>query len=216
MNKPLLFLLGAALTAPLSADTRLTSPAAASIVGAAPFFSDVRVFNTSYSASIEVTATYRCFLGACPAGVAQEIFLLTPRESRAFNDMVVSAFEAPNSAGGVELEVGSGATAADIVVTSRLYSTSPVPTVGMFVPGLPDSAAHRYAVLPQIANASGSAGFRTNVGAFNGEDVAASVTFAVYNGGAFLGQVQRPVPAHSGVQINNIFGSVVVLSITAA
>lgn len=207
-HKALLFLFGCAAGAgSLWADTRLTLPAAASIVGVAPFYSDVRVFNTSYTASIEVAATYRCFLGACPATVARETFVLSPRESKAFNDMVVSVFEAPNSAGGVELDIGSGATASDIVVTSRLYSTSPTPTVGMFIPGVPASAAHRYTVLTQIANASGSAGFRTNVGAFNGEDAAASVTFAVYDGGVFLGQLQRPVPAHSGVQINNIFGS---------
>ena len=33
--------------------------AAASVVGLAPFYSDVRAFNTSYTASLEVTADYR-------------------------------------------------------------------------------------------------------------------------------------------------------------
>src|SRR5262249_28647768 len=46
---------------------RITLPTAASIVGAAPFFSDVRVFNTSYDSTISLEATYRCFIGACPA-----------------------------------------------------------------------------------------------------------------------------------------------------
>jgi hypothetical protein len=200
-----LFVLGVG-AAPLSADGRITIPAAASIVGAAPFFSDVRVFNTSYTSAIEVTATYRCFLGSCPAAPALETFTLAPRESRAFDDMVASAFSAPNSAGGVELDVGSGATADDIVVTSRLYSTSPTPTVGMFIPGVLPSAAHRYAVLTQISNGGAGAGFRTNVGAFNGQDTAATVVFAVYWEGHFVGNVERWVPAHSGVQINNIFG----------
>jgi len=36
----------------------VTLPAAASIQGGNPFFSDVRAFNTSYSASLHVTATY--------------------------------------------------------------------------------------------------------------------------------------------------------------
>ena len=40
----------------------LTLPAAASIVGGAPFFSDVRAFNTSYSDSLDVTMRYRCFI----------------------------------------------------------------------------------------------------------------------------------------------------------
>ena len=64
-----------------SAEERITIPAVASIVGASPFFSDVRVFNTSYARPIEVTATYRCFIGGCPATAAQETFTLAPRES---------------------------------------------------------------------------------------------------------------------------------------
>jgi len=65
----------------------LTLPAVTSLpVGAAasPFFSDVRVFNTSYTTSANVTAVYRCFLGSCPASAPQITFTLAPRESRAF------------------------------------------------------------------------------------------------------------------------------------
>ncbi len=204
---PLLALLAAAACAPLSAQpSRITIPAAASIVGVSPFFSDVRVFNTSYASGAEITATYRCFLGTCPAS-APATFTLSPRESRGFDDMVASTFAAPNSAGGVEFEVASPATASDVVVTSRLYSTAPRPTVGMFIPGVGASVAHRYSVLTQIANGGSGAGFRTNVGAFNGEDTAANVVFAVYWQGHWVGQVERAVPAHSGVQINDIFGS---------
>ncbi len=196
-----------AASAPLAAQSsRITIPAVASIVGAAPFFSDVRVFNTSYSSSADVTATYRCFIGPCPAA-AQETFSLSPRESRAFDNMVVSAFAAPNTAGGVEFDVAAPATASDVVVTSRLYSTAPTPTVGMFIPGVGASAAHRYSVLTQIANGGSGAGFRTNVGAFNGQDTAATVVFAVYWEGHWVGQVERTIPAHSGIQVNNIFGS---------
>ncbi len=202
-------LLGCAATAaPLTAQpSRITIPAAASIVGASPFYSDVRVFNTSYIAGANVTATYRCFLGSCPASPAQESFTLAPRESRAFDDMVVSAFAAPDSAGGVEFDVAAPASASDVVVTSRLYSTDPTPTVGMFIPGVGSSAAHRYSVLTQISNGGSGAGFRTNVGAFNGQDTAATVVFAVYWDGHWVGQVERTVPARSGVQVNNIFGS---------
>ena len=200
-----LFVLGVG-TAPLSADGRLTIPAAASIVGAAPFFSDVRVFNTSYTSTIEISATYRCFIGSCPPTPAQVTFSVAPRESRAFDDMVAAAFSTPNSAGGVEFDIGPGATADDIVVTSRLYSTAPTPTVGMFIPGVLPSAAHRYSVLTQISNGGDGAGFRTNVGAFNGQDTAATVVFAVYWEGHFVGELERTVPAHSGVQINNVFG----------
>src|SRR5438552_11222680 len=81
---------------------RITLPAAASIVGASPFFSDVRAFNTSYTSTIQLTATYRCFLGNCPAQAPHVDFALAPRESKAFNDMIGAAFLAPNSAGGAE------------------------------------------------------------------------------------------------------------------
>ena len=75
---------------------RVTVPAAASIVGAAPFFSDVRVFNASYEHAISATASYRCFVGACPAQAPQIHIELAPRESTAYNDMVAVAFGAPN------------------------------------------------------------------------------------------------------------------------
>ena len=79
---------------------RVTLPAAASIVGGAPFFSDVRAFNTSYTDNLVVTATYRCFIGSpCPAVAPQITFTLAPRESKAFNDICAGAFNTPNTAG---------------------------------------------------------------------------------------------------------------------
>ena len=60
-------------------------PAAASVVGVAPFYSDVRAFNTSYTATRTVTAEYRCFIGVCSA--APQTFTLGPRESLAFDDV---------------------------------------------------------------------------------------------------------------------------------
>jgi hypothetical protein len=87
--------------ATLRADT-ITLPAVTSLPpgsAASPFFSDVRVFNTSYTTPASVTAVYRCFLGTCPAGTPQSTFVLAPRESRAFDDMVNATFNAPSSAG---------------------------------------------------------------------------------------------------------------------
>src|SRR5262245_61650697 len=85
----------------------VTLPAAASIVGGAPFFSDVRVFNTSYTAPLEVTMTYRCFIG-CGAAASPVTFTLAPRQSQSYNDIVVSQFNSPNTAGGVEFEHSGG------------------------------------------------------------------------------------------------------------
>ena len=188
-----------ALPAALVADT-LTVPAVTSLpVGSAasPFFSDVRVFNTSYTTPAAVTAVYRCFLGACPASGPQASFTLAPRESRAFDDMVLTAFNAPSSAGAVELTSAGNS----IRATSRLYSTSPMPTVGMFVPGLKSSEAHSVSVLTSLANGA----FRTNVGIYNGNDAGLTVTVRVFDGTAQLGTRTVNLAARSGTQINGIF-----------
>ncbi|MFY9550525.1 MAG: plastocyanin/azurin family copper-binding protein [Thermoanaerobaculia bacterium] len=184
----------------------VTLPAAASIVGGAPFFSDVRAFNTSYTAPLQVTAMYRCFIPNPCTGVGTQVFpfTLAPRESRAFDDMVQNTFHAPNTAGGVEF-VFTGASG-QLVVTSRLFSTQPEPTVGMFIPGLDNSQAHPTTVLTSIRNGGSGAGFRTNVGMFNQEDTPATVTFTIFDGGSQVGNpVTVNVGGHSGVQVNGIF-----------
>jgi len=53
--------------------------------------------------------------------------------------MVATTFSAPDTAGGVEFEFSGAGD--QLVVTSRLYSTAPTPTVGMFIPGLSNGAA---------------------------------------------------------------------------
>src|SRR3954469_22255744 len=93
---PSWFLAAALPAVPLSAATTITLPAVASIQGIAPFFSDVRVFNTSYTDTLAVGATYRCFLGPCPSTAPEIVFPVGPRESVAFDDMVLATFGAPN------------------------------------------------------------------------------------------------------------------------
>jgi hypothetical protein len=191
------------LAPPLFSDT-LTLPAVTSLPpgsAASPFFSDVRVFNTSYTAPVTVTAIYRCFLGTCPASAPQINFTLSPRESRAFDDMISSAFNAPVSAGAVEL-TSSG----DLIrVTSRLYSPAAGGgTNGMFVPGLKNSEAHSVSVLPGLANGL----FRTNIGVYNREDSGVNVTIKLFNGTTLLGTQSVILGAHSGTQINRIFDAV--------
>jgi len=183
----------------------VTLPAAASIVGGAPFFSDVRAFNTSYTDALDVTAHYRCFITCTAVGAPEIQFTLNPRESRAFNDIVQNTFLAPNTAGGIEFE--HSGSSEQLVVTSRLYSTAPEPTVGMFIPGLPNSEAYPTTVLTSIRNGATAGGsFRTNVGVFNREDSAVDVTFRIFDGGAQVGNsVTVNVAAHAGAQVNRIF-----------
>jgi plastocyanin len=204
MRKAVLSLGVVLVAAGMSAED-ITLSAAASIVGGAPFFSDVRAFNTSYAASLTVTARYHCFIPQpCTAGVPEVAFALAPRESRAFDDMVAATFQAPNTAGGVEFEFSGGSD--QLVVTSRLYSTAPEPTVGMFIPGLPNSEAHPTTVLTSIRNGGAGAGFRTNPGAYNREGSPVNVTFTIFDAGVQVGSpVTRTVSGHSGVQVSGIF-----------
>ncbi|HEY2796835.1 MAG TPA: plastocyanin/azurin family copper-binding protein [Thermoanaerobaculia bacterium] len=204
MRKTLLAVLFVSVAACLHAE-EVTLPAVASVVGLNPFFSDVRVFNTSYSAALNVTATYHCFI-ACPAGPAPQIAIaLAPRQSKAYDDMIAQAFLSPGTAGGVEFEFSG--VEGQLVVTSRLYSTTPVPTVGMFIAGVESSKAHTTSVITSVRNGGANGGFRTNAGFYNPNDAGASVTLQIFDGGAAIGTaVTQSVGGHSGAQVNNIFG----------
>jgi hypothetical protein len=176
----------------------VTLPAAASLHGAPPtfFHSDVSVFNPSVTQSATVTARYRCFTGAC--GNAMQTFTVPPRQMRVFEDIVGTLFGAAETGGAVEF---SG----NVLVDSRLYTPSrPAPTVGMYVPGLSTGEAYAEAVLTSLSfSANLSTGFRTNVGVYNGNDVAQTVTFTLFNPqGVQIGQTAQLVPARTPVQIN--------------
>jgi plastocyanin len=184
----------------LLADT-VTLPAVTSLpVGSAasPFFSDVRVFNTSYGSPVTVTAVYRCFLGGCPGVAPQASFVLGARESRAFDDMILSTFNAPSTAGAVEFT-----SAGDSVrVTSRLYSPAAGGgTNGMFIPGMKVTQAYAVSVLTGLSNGL----FRTNIGIYNGNDVGVTATIRLFNGTAQLGSQAVSLGPRSGTQINRIF-----------
>jgi len=182
---------------PLSAET-VTLPVAASAtgVGGVPFVSDVRVFNTSYTDVLTVTAVYR-FNGAT------QVFQLAAREAKAFDDIGVSLFGASGSVGAVEFTT-AGATGS-LVVSSQLRS--PVTEggfVGMFIPGLPSSAARVVTVLTGLVNG----GSRTNVGAYNPNEKAVTVTIRLYDGSVLLGTKSVGLEAHTGTQVNNIYEQV--------
>jgi hypothetical protein len=201
-----------AAAVPLSAET-IYLTAASSVVGLAPFYSDVRLFNTSYANSLTVTADYRCFIGACAPSV--QTLTLAPRESRAFDDICVSLFSQPDTAGAVEFT--HGGTEGDLVVSSRLYSTFPEPTVGMFVPGLTAASAFPVTVLTSIRNGGSGLGFRTNVGVYNPNDVPVTPTIRVYDGATLVGTTQlSPLSPHSGAQSNDIFAAVGAASQTTS
>ncbi len=186
--------LAALLPFPLLAET-VTLPVVASVtgVGGVPFVSDVRVFNTSYTDTLTVTAVYR-FNGATRE------FLLAAREARAFDDIGVSLFGAPGSVGAVEFT--SAGEAGSLVVTSQLRSPATGGGfVGMFIPGLPPSAARVLTVLPGLANGDS----RTNIGVYNPNESGVTATIRLFDGPVLLGTRAVELGAHGGTQINNIY-----------
>ena len=182
---------------PLLAET-LTLPVAASVVGAGgvPFASDVRVFNTSYTEALTVTAVYRF-------GGQQKTFDLAPREAQAFDDICVSLFGAPNSLGAIEFT--SAAAAGGLVVTSQLWSPlSGGGRVGTFIPGLPPSGARAVTVLTGLVNGD----FRTNIGVYNPNGVGVTATIRLFDGPVLLGTQAVGLSPHGATQVNNIYGVV--------
>jgi hypothetical protein len=150
----------------------VTLPVAASVTGAGgvPFVSDVRVFNTSYTDTLTVTAVYR-FNGAT------RVFDLAAREAKAFDDIGVSLFGAPGSVGAVEFTSPAGA--GTLVVSSQLRSPAAGGGfVGMFIPGLPLSAAGVLTVLPGLVNGDS----RTNIGVYNPNASGVTATIRLYDG----------------------------------
>jgi hypothetical protein len=195
-----LYLLGALLfgisAGPLLAET-VTLPVAASVsgVGGVPFVSDVRVFNTSYTDVLSVTAVYR-FNGTT------RVFDLAPREAKAFDDICGSLFGSPGSLGAVEFTASSSGA---LVVSSQLRSPfSGGGFVGMFVPGLPSSAAQAVTVLTGLANGDS----RTNIGVYNPNEKSVFATLRLFDGPVLLGATSVLLDAHAVTQVNNIYGVV--------
>jgi heme/copper-type cytochrome/quinol oxidase subunit 2 len=184
------------LTSPLStrAET-VTMPVAVSAVGqgGVAFVSDVRVFNTSYTDVLTVTAIFRF-------GGQQSVFELGPREARAFDDICVGLFAAPSSLGAVDF-ITDGA-ADQLTVTSQLRSPATEGGhVGMFVPGLPQSAAHHVTILTSLTNGDS----RTNVGVYNPNDLAVAATIRLFDGPVLLGTVLAQLAPRAVRQFNDIY-----------
>ena len=190
-------LLSVLLTPMLLAET-VTLPVAASVAGSGgvPFVSDVRVFNTSYTDVLTVTAVYR-FNGATQS------FQLAPREAKAFDDIAVGLFNAPGSLGAVEFT--SPASQGTLVVSSQLRS--PVAAggfVGMFIPGLAPTDAGSVTVLTGLVNGDS----RTNIGVYNPNSSSITATIRLFDGEVFLGSTSVGLGPHGVTQVNNIYGVV--------
>jgi hypothetical protein len=160
-----------------------------------PFLSDVRVFNTSYTDVLTVTAVYR-FNGTT------QTFDLAPREAKAFDDICVSLFGSPGSLGAVDFTTEASG---ELVVSSQLRSPlSGGGFVGMFIPGLPSSAAQAATVLTGLANGDS----RTNIGVYNPNASGVTATIRLFDGPVLLGTTSVNLAGHAVTQVNNIYGVV--------
>lgn len=171
------------LTAATAASANsVTLTAAASVQGQAFFKSDARVFNRNATATISVHSTYYyCSAGIC--GLTSELdFTVPPRTAKAFDDIVATLFQLPNTQGAIEFATPGD----DLVVTSRLYSENASGSFGQFVPGLEDEDAYSTSVLTSLQE---NADFRTNIVAYNPDDsLAIPVTVRLFDGnGVSLG-----------------------------
>ncbi len=173
----------------------VTLPVAASVsgVGGVPFVSDVRVFNTSYTDVLTVTAVYR-FNGST------QVFQLAPREAKSFDDICASLFGSPGTLGAVDFTTG---VSGELVVSSQLRSpVSGGGFVGMFIPGLSSSGAQAVTVLTGLANGDS----RTNIGVYNPNEKSVTATIRLFDGPVLLGTTSVDLSAHAVTQVNNIYG----------
>jgi hypothetical protein len=177
---------------------------AASIHGAGGsfFHTDVTVLNASDCGPANVTLHYRCFSGAC--GNSPQTVVLASREMRAFDDIIASVFAAPESGGAIEID-----TDRPIIVNSRLYTPSrPAPTNGMGVAGQREVAINRFVLTSLSHSVSTTQGFRTNVGAYNDNDVAQTINFTLFDpSGNNLGKAAAIAQPRTAVQISNVFAA---------
>src|SRR6185369_10123298 len=145
---------------------------------------------------LSVTAVYR-FNGQTRQ------FQLAAREAKAFDDICVSLFSTPGSLGAVEF-TSTGASG-NLVVSSQLRSpVSGGGFVGMFVPGLPSSAAHAVTVLTGLVSGDS----RTNIGVYNPNDSAVTATIRLYDGAVLLGSKSVGLSGHAVTQTGHIYNEV--------
>jgi hypothetical protein len=196
--------------------TVVTIPAAASIggVNGNEFHSDVWLFNRSSLVPASVRLRYRC-LRAWSCSAAPKTLTLSPRQTLVLEDVVATIFDAPGTAGPLEIsfETGTG----PVSVASRVSATSAAGVFGASVPALPANAARLKAVLVGLASSGGDLrrGSRSNAGAYNPNPEPAEVTFTLLDErGAPLGSRSLSLAPLEAVQLTpNVFEAVGAASV---
>jgi hypothetical protein len=143
------------------------------------FRTDMRIFNPSSSKDIQIQA-YLLPLGNIDNSSVQPKTITVAKRSMAVYDDVVTSLFGTTGLGGIRLT-----SADDFTATQRVYATaSDGSTTGQFVAGVDQTSAMKQGVIVQMKS-NGSPGqartFRANLGVVNPNNVAASVTWRIYD-----------------------------------
>ena len=128
---------------------------------------------------------------------------MAPREMKVLDDFVSGLFNAPETAGAVEL-------LGPVDVDSRVSTPSrPAPTTGTGIPGLQATEAPAKGVLLALSHsADRPKGFRTNIGVHNPDAKERTVTIALHRpDGTKTGEVTRTLPPSAPFQVSDVFGA---------
>jgi hypothetical protein len=191
----------------------VTVPAVANIHGVnnAFFHTDVWLYSSDVN-TLDVTATYYCYLQYPSCGSGPQTFSIDPGTGQSYSDVVGTVFGAPETAGALVFRYSSTSSNNTLKVLTRTYSPSlPNPTNGASVPGVTLTSVSGKWTFVGLGNNGGdrSGGFRTNAGVFNSFPYPATVTFHLTRkGGVDLGSVTQTWAAHEARQITDIFGAV--------
>jgi hypothetical protein len=176
------------------------------------FFSDVRIFNPSYTKDITVNAQYLPAGNSNNTAAALVPLVIAKRSMKIYDDAVQSMFQ---RTGAVELGAIRLTSDDDFVATQRVYADAREShqrgTLGQFVQGLDVSAAKAKGVILQLKSGQATLGnFRTNWGGTNPSTTVANVSFKLYDkDNQLLGTNSlafQPYGVFSPTNIVNFFG----------
>jgi hypothetical protein len=142
------------------------------------FRTDLRIVNPSTTKDIDIQAYLLPAGLGDNSGVQPKTITVKKRQMAIYNDVVTSLF---NASGLAAIRLTS---ADDFVATQRIFATAADGTLGQFVPALESSSAKAKGIVTQLKSngAGGQKGtFRTNLGVVNPNNVAAHVTWRLYD-----------------------------------
>ena len=163
------------------------------------FRTDARVFNPSATKDITITATFLPVGNGDNSGAGSTTFTVPKRQQKVLDDVVAAVF---NTTGLGAIRFSS---ADDFEATARIYAQVATGTLGQFVPGLQPGAAMVKGALLQLKS---NAAFRTNIGAVNPQNTAATITWRLYDKNNTLISTGTPVkmPAFAVIGPTNMAG----------